>query len=128
MAMEHATPDDKLSRRVRSMFEDVMNRRRPEALAKYMASDVIDHSPAPGQGSGLPGVRDMVKLMLKASRRLRVTVDDVIVQGDRVAVRETWHTARGVQQIAHFFRFRDGIIVEEWSMGWDDAPLDNTYR
>jgi hypothetical protein len=26
----------------------------------------------------------------------------------------------GIQHIAHFFRFAEGRVVEEWSMGWGD--------
>jgi predicted SnoaL-like aldol condensation-catalyzing enzyme len=118
--MTPSSADDDLVARVRGMFEEVMNRRRPEALADYVADDLIDHTPGPDQGPGLAGLASMVNLMLNASPSLRVVVDDVIVQGDRVAVRETWHTVRGIQQIAHFFRFAGGLIVEEWSMGWDD--------
>jgi predicted ester cyclase len=120
--MADAAPETELANRVRRMFEEVMNRRRQESIGDFIAADVVDHTPAPEQGRGRAGIAAMVRMLLGSNPDLRVVVDDVIVEGDRVATRETWHTVNGVQQIAHFFRFADGLIVEEWSMGWYDPP------
>jgi predicted SnoaL-like aldol condensation-catalyzing enzyme len=117
------SPDDaQLATRVRRMFDTVLNERHVESIGDFIAEDVVDHSPAPGQVAGRAGIEQMVGVLLGANPALRVTVDDVIVQGNRVAVRETWETVNGVQHIAHFFRFAGERIVEEWSMGWGDPP------
>ncbi len=120
MADAHA--DAELANRARSMFDELLNRRRTEAIGDFFADDVVDHSPAPGQGPGRAGIADMVGLLLRSNPELRVTVDEILVRGDRVATRETWHTVNGIQHIAHFFRFASGRVVEEWSMGWADPP------
>jgi predicted SnoaL-like aldol condensation-catalyzing enzyme len=111
-----------LAGRIRGMFDELMNQRRPEAIGDYFADDVVDHSPAPGQAPGLTGVEEMLRRLLDSDPTLRVTVDDVVVQGERVAVRETWHTAGGTWDIAHFFRFAAGRVAEEWSLGWPGPP------
>jgi hypothetical protein len=120
--MADADADAELANRARSMFDELLNRRRTEAIGDFFADDVVDHSPAPGQSPGRAGIADMVGLLLRLNPELRVTVDDILVQEDRVATRETWHTVNGIQHIAHFFRFAGGRVVEEWSMGWGDPP------
>jgi predicted SnoaL-like aldol condensation-catalyzing enzyme len=106
------------------MFDELMNHRQTERAAEYFADDVVDHNLGPGQAPGRAGLEDQMRRALAANPALRVNVEDVVVQDDRVAVRETWHTASGVWNIAHFFRFANGRIVEEWSMGWPAPPED----
>jgi predicted SnoaL-like aldol condensation-catalyzing enzyme len=122
--MTDAHADGELALRVRSMFDELLNRRKRDAIGDFIADDVVDHSPGPGQGPGRAGIADMIGLMLDANPELRVIVDDVLVEGDRVATRETWHTVNGIQHIAHFFRFAEGLVVEEWSMGWGDEVAE----
>jgi predicted ester cyclase len=122
-SMEAQDSEALLAVRLRRMFDEVLNLRAPAALGDYIAEDVVDHTPGPQQGPGLAGITEMVKLILQASPKLHVEVEDVIIQGDRVAVRETWQTVNGIQQIAHFFTMADDLIVEEWSMGWGDPPV-----
>jgi predicted ester cyclase len=123
-----ADADRALADRVRRMFDEVLNHRRRDAIAEFIADDVVDHSPGPGQVPGRAGIAQMVGILLELNPALRVTVEDVVVEGDRVAARETWHTVNGVQHIAHFFRFAEGRIVEEWSLGWGDPPTDPSRR
>jgi predicted SnoaL-like aldol condensation-catalyzing enzyme len=124
--MAQSDRDAMLAERVRRMFDELLNRRRLEAITDYFAEDVVDHSPGPGQGPGRAGIADMIGRMLDSNPRLRVSVDDVVVQGDRVATRETWHTSSSVWNVAHFFRFANGVVVEEWSMGWGTTAADQT--
>ena len=122
VAMAPGDAETELADRIRGMFDELMNHRRPEAIGDYFAVDVVDHSPAPGQAPGRAGVGDMMRRLLDSDPTLRVRVDDVVVQGERVAVRETWHTAGGTWDIAHFFRVADGRVTEEWSLGWPGPP------
>ena len=62
----------------------------PTDLANEVyASDVVDHNPQPGQGPGLEGVLQIVALYQAVFPDLRLTTDDVIISGDRIAVRWT---------------------------------------
>jgi predicted SnoaL-like aldol condensation-catalyzing enzyme len=120
--MASGDAETELADRIRGMFDELMNHRRPEAIGDYFEEDVFDHSPAPDQAPGRAGVEEMMRRLLDSDPTLRVRVDDVVVQGERVAVRETWHTAGGTWDIAHFFRVRDGRVAEEWSLGWPGSP------
>ena len=94
---------------------------------EIIAPDFIDHDPVSGQGSGLEGYKEMVGAFRAAFPDLRVRNEDVIAEGDKVAVR--W-TARGThggalmdipptgRQVTlkgvDVLRIERGKIVERW--------------
>lgn len=103
----------------------------PKDLANDVyASDVVDHNPQPGQGPGLEGVLQIVALYQAVFPDLRLTTDDVIISGDRIAVR--WSAVGthegdqlGVPATHRRIRLtgidilytRDGRVVERWGEG-----------
>ena len=99
---------------------------------ELVASDMVDHSPVPGQASGLEGLKQMITMFRTAFPDLNVTVEDEVAEGDKVVIRvRTRGTHRGEfmgiapteKQIdigeMHIVRFSGGKMVEHW--GQEDS-------
>jgi predicted ester cyclase len=111
---------------VRRLYDDVLNGRRIELIDHLVVGDYIDHDRLPGQRDGRPGLVDNVSA-LAAGLDPRFTIEDVIAEGDRVAVRwinEGTHVAEflGVPPTGRSFRFAGidiyrvdgGMLAEHW--------------
>jgi steroid delta-isomerase-like uncharacterized protein len=116
---------------VQRYFEDVRNRRDAAVASQVFSPDVVIHVDTP-QGSedvrGIAAIRQALQPYLVAFPDLRFTIEDQIVEGDRVATR--W-TARGTHRgtlMGHaatgksvffggtdIFRIANGKIVEGWA-------------
>ena len=111
---------------VRAHYDAVINRFDPDAIRAQVASDYFDHQS--GRAMSAEDVIAHGQGLHAAFADLRVTLDDMIVEGDRVAVRATW---RGVhvgpfrgfaptgQRVVFsgivFWRVRDGRVAERWA-------------
>ena len=108
-------------------FAEGVNTGNFDVFDEVVSPDVVDHDPAPGQGPGPQGFKDMFATMRSAFPDLQVTPehmtateDDVALaytvtgthEGDFLGVAPTGRkvTARGVQ----IGRFEDGKLVERW--------------
>jgi len=112
---------------IQRINEEFWNGRRAAVLSEVFAPDVVDHFPAPGQAPGREGVISANLMFLSAFPDLRMTVNDMIAEGDLVAWR--W-TAEGTHSgplmgmgptnraaLVHgvsIDRFLDGVIAERW--------------
>lgn len=113
---------------VRRYYEQVLNQGNLGALEELAAAEYVEHSPLPGQTSGLAGLRQRVE-MLRSAFLPHFTIDDLIAEQDKVVVR--W-THRGTHQ-AEFLGMpatgksftiggidihglRDGKMAEHWDM------------
>jgi predicted ester cyclase len=98
-----------------------------QKLDQLIAPDVIDHNPVPGQAPGIAGIKYWMSLMHDAFPDIDGVVEDVVVEGDKVAGRVTWKgTHRGVLagvpgtgvevelQAVHIVRFIGGRLAEWW--------------
>lgn len=115
----------------RRWFEEVWNQRRSSSIDELFAADGIAHGlntvgrkPLPGP----PGFRVFWQQFCNAFPDLRITVEDVIGDGDKTAVRFSF---RGIHQGDHLgpkatgksvlatgmtlIRWRNGQIVEGWN-------------
>jgi steroid delta-isomerase-like uncharacterized protein len=99
---------------------------RPEAVDELVADDFVPHTW--GQmAEGRDGLKQAMERVARGLADAHMTVEDVIAEGDRVAVRLT-SQARQVGELMgmppsgreyrieeiHIFRLRDGQIVEHW--------------
>ncbi len=113
---------------VRRLLEEVFPAADLAALDELVAPDLVDHSPVPGQPPGVEGVRHVLRGLHAGYADLRVTVDDLFGEGDRVAVRWTLrgrHTgsifgeaptgAAVATGILVVFRLANGKIAERWA-------------
>lgn len=111
------------------LFEEALQRGNLELIETIFSPDFIDHS-TPDQLPGHAGVKNYFLELRRGFPDLQVTLEDVIAEGDRVAVRTTWHGThlgtyegvppagkRATRSLIQIFRFENGLIVEEWNEG-----------
>jgi predicted ester cyclase len=123
---------------IRRLFEAGLHQGDMAFVDRFFSADFVDHS-TPGQPPGPRGVRDYFAAIRAGFPDVRVTLEDVIAEGDRVVVRTTWHgTHQGVYEgiaptgkpvtrtLIQIFRIADGVIVEEWNEG--GGLLDSVLR
>ena len=110
---------------VLNVFQEVINQRNVSHIDQVYIPDAIDHSAWPGQKPGTAGIIEAVKGLLELFSDLTVSVEDIIVEGDKVATRETWTGTKksngknGSGTVMHIFWIKDGKVTEEWSQGWE---------
>ena len=113
---------------VRRLLEEVFPAADLAALDGIVAPDFVDHSPVPGQPPGVEGVRHVLRGLHAGYADLRVTVDDLFGEGDRVAARWTLRgrhtgsvfgetpTGQAVETgILVVFRLASGRITDRWA-------------
>src|SRR5919205_2052932 len=97
------------------------------ALAdEFVRADLLDHTLLPGLPSGLAGFKLMVRGFRAAFPDLRITIEDLLAQGDKAAARMTFRgTQRGEFQdipptgksitmsAIALLRFKDSAVVEQ---------------
>lgn len=59
----------------------------PDLVDRLYAPDVVDHNPQPGQGAGVEGIKQVIGLYHEVFPNLTLSCDDVLVAGDRIAIR-----------------------------------------
>jgi steroid delta-isomerase-like uncharacterized protein len=111
---------------IRAHYEATTNRFDPAAIDEQVADDFFDH--AAGARLGPEGVKQHIQGLKAVFLDLHVTIEDIIAEGDKVAVRARWqgtHSAdfRGIpashKQVEFsgmvFWRIADGKIRERWA-------------
>jgi steroid delta-isomerase-like uncharacterized protein len=111
-------------------YEAFLHRRDDDAVRKQLAADFVDHEMPPGTPAGPEGALQYRSMLLAAFPDLQVKIEDIIAEGDRVAVRAVWTgTHRGTfapmplpptnrtGQLSGmvFWRVHDGKLVERWA-------------
>jgi predicted ester cyclase len=82
---------------VRRFFEEVFNERRLDRADEFVAPDYLDHAAVPGQAPGLEGAKQQRWAMYFAAiPDLHATIDDMVAEGDKIAVRFTVEGTRAV--------------------------------
>jgi steroid delta-isomerase-like uncharacterized protein len=87
--IEQRTTQEANKALIRRVFEEVIPAGDHAAMRELMAPDFLDHDPLPGQPPGAAGGAYVVTTMHGANPDLRFTIDDLVAEGDRVAVRWT---------------------------------------
>jgi steroid delta-isomerase-like uncharacterized protein len=111
----------------RRFGQEVWGRGDMQAADELLAEDLIEHNPAPGQAAGREGHKQVLQVWRAAFPDLTITVDDLLADGERVALRWTAHathegelmgmpaTGRRVTLTGiDILRIVDGRIVERW--------------
>lgn len=107
---------------------EAFNQGDPEAVDRLFAADYVDHDPSrAGLPPGPDGVKQAWSMFRAAFPDLRATIDDMIAEGDRVAVRgEVRGTHRGelmgipptgkrvTVTLIDINRIDNGKLVERW--------------
>lgn len=108
--------------RVRAYFDELLNGRDLSVCGRLLASDYVDHDAAPSTPPGPAAVEAFVAGFLADYPDLRVSIEDILAEGDRAAVRVTWrgtHRTSGEplrQMGILILRLNEaGQLAERWS-------------
>jgi steroid delta-isomerase-like uncharacterized protein len=120
---------------IRAYVETVWNQQQLDRAEEVVGPDFLDHAPLPGQAPGLEGAKRKWAMFLSAVPDLRVTIEDLVAEGDKVAVRRGYAgthqgellgiPATGKQVRVgsiSIFRVAEGKITETWEQ-WDRLTL-----
>lgn len=72
---------------VRGFFEEAWNQHNPDAVDRYMAGDYTTHTSLPGVTPDAAGLKQWIAATIAAFPDLSWSIEDVMAEGDRVAVR-----------------------------------------
>jgi predicted SnoaL-like aldol condensation-catalyzing enzyme len=108
---------------IRHHFEEFVNRKNPHIGEVNFAPSFIDHGAdvPPGLAAGPAGAIQYVGAALKKVPDLRVVIEDLIAEGDKVVVRNRWTgTDAASNQRLEFsgiviWRIANSQIVERWA-------------
>ncbi len=75
---------------INEFIEQVLNRRKLEAMDRLVAEDFVERVPMPGQGPGRAGLKDAVGGMLEAFGEMNWEVLEQICEGEKVVTRFEW--------------------------------------
>src|SRR5215212_9127523 len=112
---------------LRRFLEEVFNQRNISAIDQYLSTDYIDHAVPPGVPPTRDGFKGFITGFLDAFPDFHYTIEDLLTDGDRAAVRLT---AQGTQTgefmgmpatgknakwtEMHVGRIVGGAIAEHW--------------
>lgn len=124
--MTATTTGDENKQIVRRFFEEVVTGGNLNLIDELFTEDVIDHTPA-GVTHGREAVKELMESLQTAFTDSVVTVEDVIAEGDTVAMRLGYRGTHegefmGLEPTDRdfdiegmvFTRIRDGKIAERW--------------
>jgi steroid delta-isomerase-like uncharacterized protein len=111
---------------IRAHYEATANRFDPDAIDEQVADDFFDH--AAGARLGPEGVKQHIQGMKAVFPDLHVTIEEIIAEGDKVAVRARWRGTHSIEfrgiPASHklveftgmvFWRITEGKIRERWA-------------
>jgi steroid delta-isomerase-like uncharacterized protein len=111
---------------IRAHYNAMINWFEPEAIRQQIADEYFDHQA--GRRMSAEDLIAYAQTMHAAFSELSVTLNDVIAEGERVAVRVTWRGTLvapycGIAPTGKrfeftgivFWRVREGRIVERWA-------------
>jgi steroid delta-isomerase-like uncharacterized protein len=121
---------------IRRLYDGI--NRRDDAVFDLFAEDVVHHNRLPGTPAGREGNRQGMHALFAAFPDLEATIEDLLADGDRVAVRTRLQGTQvgplfgspGTGQVMSietmaFFRVQGGLIVEEWLIAGQPGLLAN---
>lgn len=111
---------------VRRMMEETLSE---EAIDEVMAPDYFNHAAVAEHQRGIEGAKHIARWMMAAFPDARFAIQDIIAEGDRVAVRVIFSgthegefmgvppSGRRVSvEHVHWFRVADGKVAEHWAV------------
>ncbi len=109
-----AERNEEAVRRVYNAF----NGRDLDALEALLAPNFIDHTAGAGRNAGMEGVQSAWEEMWRHYPDLRIHIEEVVAEGERVAARVTFRDSDGavLGHMAEFMRLSGGKVAELWSL------------
>ena len=114
---------------VRRFIDEIFLQGRADAVDKLLADDFVPHNWGKA-GAGRDAMMAAIKRASAGLSDARMTIEDVIAEGDKVAVRLTSQDVQTgpfmglvpsgksyeIEEI-HVFRIRDGKVTDHWHQG-----------
>lgn len=114
---------------VRRFIDEIFLQGKPDGVEDLLADDFVPHDWGK-TGIGKSAMMDAIKRASAGLSDARMTIEDMIAEGDKVAVRLTSHAVQTgpfmglppsgkpytIQEI-HIFRIREGKVTEHWHQG-----------
>jgi len=106
---------------VRNHFEDFVNRQKPDVIHKNMTTDFYDHNGPGNKPTDSKGDEEMMVGMYKVMPDLRITIENMVAEGDLVVCQNVWRwkdRESGKPMEFHGFvmwRFEGDKIAERWA-------------
>jgi steroid delta-isomerase-like uncharacterized protein len=113
---------------VRRAFDEFINKKNLAAAAEYLAPDYVGHFTGAPPVQGIAAFQQYLTMWNTAMPDSRVTIEDVVAEGDSLAVRVTYRgthtgplmnippTGKSVTISGiNVFRFADGKAAEQWA-------------
>lgn len=108
---------------VRNHFEEFVNRKNLAIADRNFAPEYQEHGSdaPPDSAPGPEGPKHYLAAAFKRFPDIRVTIEDIIAEGDKVVVRNTWRAtdAQTSQRIEFggivIWRLAHGQLVERWA-------------
>jgi predicted ester cyclase len=106
---------------VRQHFEDFVNNRNSTVIHQNMTPDFVDHDGPGGRQADAATDQKMMEAMYASMPDLRVTIEDMVAEGDKVVCRNVWtwkDAATGEpMEFRGFVEWRlvAGKIAERWA-------------
>jgi steroid delta-isomerase-like uncharacterized protein len=112
---------------IRRAYEELWNKRNVDVVDEMVAEDFLNHAAPAGRQRGRQGLKDVVRMFAVAFPDFRYEVEDVISEGDKIAVRDVFiGTHQGdfmgvpatgnhvTMEAIHIYRFSAGRLAEHW--------------
>jgi predicted ester cyclase len=119
---------DAMKKFVRNHFEEFVNMRNARVIRENMTPDFYDHDGPGGRPTDVAGDERMMLGMYEAMPDLRLTIEDMVAENDKVVCRNIWRwtdRATGKRMQFHGFvlwRFAGDKIAERWATVTLPAP------
>jgi len=107
---------------VRQYFHRLLNEKDLSVCDGMLSDEYIDHDAPADTPPGPKSVKEFVAGFLADYPNLRIEIEDILAEGDRVAARLVWHgNHRQTGEVYHQMGIviillnREGKFVERWS-------------
>lgn len=101
---------------VRRFVEETINQGQIDSAGQFVWEDVVEQVPLPGQGPGLEGLKDILRVLRTGFPDMHWAVEEQIAEGDKVLTRFEW---TGTHQGEFLGVPATGRPVKVWGMVLD---------
>jgi steroid delta-isomerase-like uncharacterized protein len=122
---------------IRRLVEEVYNKGNLDVVDELVAPDIFNHPAVPEHQHGIASFKHVMEWVRNFSSDVHYDVDDIIAEGDKVAVRMTQSgthtgTVRGIPptgksfsvDCVHWFWLANGKVAEMWAVRDDLSRLE----
>lgn len=112
---------------IKRAYDELWNQRNIDVVDELVTEGFVNHAAPPDRQRGRQGLKDVVRMFESAFPDFRYEVEDVIAEGEKVAVRDVFRGThqgnfmgipatgkRVTMQAIHIYRFSEGKLAEHW--------------